>query len=69
MNHCYFCRGNISSGICIMCGRSDSLSHELYVQMEQRKPHRNLHTNLLDTQRASRSGKGNPDGYGKRREE
>ena len=65
---CYFCNGNISYGRCIMCGRTDSVAHELNVQKLQRLPHRNLHTNVLDVEKGSRSKKGNPDGYGKRRE-
>jgi len=66
---CYFCGGNISSGMCIMCGRSTNIEHEKFVMKEQRKPHHNWHTNLSDVQKASRSRKGNPDGYGRRKEE
>ena len=68
-DRCYFCGGNISSRMCIMCGRSTNIRHELYVMGEQRKPHHNWHTNLSDVQKASRGRRGNPDGYGRRREE
>jgi hypothetical protein len=32
-------------GVCIMCGRSDDIEHELWVKKEQKKPHHNWHGN------------------------
>ena len=67
VNRCTFCGGNLSGGHCIMCGRSDDVKHELYVQVEQKKPHHNWNTCQGETERLSRQGKSNPDGYGRRK--
>lgn len=69
LTRCYFCGGNINEGKCIHCGRSIDIEHELYVIEEQKKPHRNWSTYQGETERLSRMGKSNPDGYGKRKEE
>ncbi len=63
---CFFCNGNISEGRCIMCGRSTDMKKELWIMAEQKKEHHNWHTYTGMTEKASRKGKGNPDGYGKR---
>lgn len=44
MKHCFFCDGAIDAmkNICIMCGRSTNIEHELYVKNEQEKKHQNL---------------------------
>jgi hypothetical protein len=69
MIHCWFCKGNISEGRCIHCGRSTDIAHELYVIEEQKKPHKDWNTCREERERLSRIGKNNPDGYGRRREE
>lgn len=51
---CFFCKGSLNMGVCIMCGRSDDIERELKVRKEQRKPHRNLHTNSTDTTRIAK---------------
>ena len=53
---------------CGKCGRTDNYGYELNIQKLQRLPHRNPHTNESDVQKGSKSKKGNPNGYGKRRE-
>jgi len=68
MDYCYFCHGNIIEDRCIHCGRSTNIQYELRIMAEQKKPHRNLHTCTEETEKASRSGKRNPYGYGRREE-
>jgi uncharacterized Zn finger protein (UPF0148 family) len=44
---CPFCGGPyVEKGdrvACLMCDRTMDIKHEIYVQREQRKPHRNWH--------------------------
>jgi len=62
---CFFCHGNIIDGRCIMCGRTINLKYELFIMEEQKKEHHNYHTYSGTTERLSKKGKGNPDGYNK----
>lgn len=40
---CFFCKGSLDRGICIMCGRSNDIKHELKVKEAQKKSHTNIH--------------------------
>lgn len=38
---CFFCGGNIHMGRCIMCARTTDIQHELYVEVERKRDHKN----------------------------
>jgi len=52
---CFFCNGTINEMVsrCLMCGRSDDVTHELYVQVEQKKKHHNWHNYYGDIRKES----------------